>query len=55
MARWLERNGEQLFLSAVTVVETSFGIAWLAHRHASRKAALLRVWLGEVLTFMAAA
>ncbi len=51
LTAWLERNGEQLYLSAVTVTEVTFGIAWLAHRGASRKADLLRAWLHDVLVF----
>jgi hypothetical protein len=51
VADWLAHNGEHLYLSAVTVLETSYGISWLVHRRAARKAALLRAWLSDVLTF----
>jgi toxin FitB len=48
---WLERNSEQLHLSAISLMEISYGIAWLRHREARRKAALLQAWLDDVTTF----
>lgn len=48
---WLERNGEHLYLSVVSITEVSYGIAWLRHRGATRKAANLAAWLTDVLVF----
>ncbi len=48
---WLGRNGEHLYLSAVTVTEVAYGVAWLTHRRARRKAALLDAWLHDVMLF----
>jgi predicted nucleic acid-binding protein len=51
LREWLERNSEHLHLSVVSVMEISYGIAWLRHRKARRKADLLQAWLDDVLTF----
>jgi predicted nucleic acid-binding protein len=51
VAAWMKRNGDCCYLSAVTIIETSYGVAWLRHRRALRKAATLQVWLDEVLAF----
>jgi len=48
---WLERNGQHLYLSAVTVAEIAYGVARLERRGAVRRAELLRAWLGDVLIF----
>jgi predicted nucleic acid-binding protein len=48
---WLERNSEHLHLSVISLMEISYGIAWLRHRQASRKAALLQAWLDDVTAF----
>lgn len=48
---WLERNSEHLHLSVISLMEISYGIAWLRHREARRKAALLQAWLDDVTTF----
>jgi predicted nucleic acid-binding protein len=48
---WLERNSEHLYLSVVSLMEISYGIAWLRHRQARRKAALLQAWLADVAAF----
>jgi toxin FitB len=48
---WLERHGDGIHLSAVSLTEISYGIAWLKHRGAARKAALLDAWLRDVVTF----
>jgi toxin FitB len=48
---WLERNSEHLHLSVISLMEISYGIAWLRHRRAQRKAALLQAWLDDVTTF----
>jgi predicted nucleic acid-binding protein len=51
LAAWLERNSAQLHLSVISLMEISYGIAWLRHRQAWRKAALLQAWLDDVTTF----
>jgi toxin FitB len=48
---WLERNSDHLHLSVISLMEISYGIAWLHHRQAGRKAALLQAWLDDVMTF----
>jgi hypothetical protein len=48
---WLERNSEHLHVSVISLMEISYGIAWLRHRQARRKAALLQAWLDDVTTF----
>jgi toxin FitB len=48
---WLERNSERLYLSVISLMEISYGIAWLRHRQARRKAALLQAWFDDVTTF----
>lgn len=45
------RNGDGLYLSVVTIAEVIQGVAWLEHRGASRKAALLQSWLDDLTTF----
>ena len=45
---WIRRNSEQLFLSVVTLLELSYGLAWLKHRHATEKAARLEAWIDLV-------
>jgi toxin FitB len=48
---WLERNSEHLHLSVISLMEVGYGIAWLRHRQAWRKAALLQAWLDDVTAF----
>jgi toxin FitB len=48
---WLERNSERLYLSVISLMEISYGIAWLRHRQARRKAALLQAWFDDATTF----
>jgi toxin FitB len=48
---WLERNSEQLYISVISLMEISYGIAWLTHREARRKARLLQAWLDNVAAF----
>jgi len=45
---WMRRNSERLFLSVITLLELSYGLAWLKHRHASKKAARLKAWIDLV-------
>jgi hypothetical protein len=51
LREWLAGNSEQLHLSVVSLMEISYGIAWLRHRKAQRKAALLQGWLDDVVAF----
>jgi toxin FitB len=51
LAAWLERNSEHLHLSVISLMEISYGIAWLRHRRARRKAALVQAWLDDLTTF----
>lgn len=51
LAEWLVRNSEHLYLSVISLMEVSYGIAWLRHRQARRKATLLQAWLDDVTTF----
>jgi predicted nucleic acid-binding protein len=48
---WLERNSGHLHLSVISLMKISYGIAWLRHRRAHRKAALLQAWLDDMTTF----
>lgn len=48
---WLERNSERLHLSVVSLTEISYGIAWLRHRRATRKATLLQACLEDLIAF----
>ena len=51
LGEWLDRNSEHLHVSVVSVMEISYGIAWLRHRKARRKADLLQAWLDDVVAF----
>ncbi|MCA1974229.1 MAG: VapC toxin family PIN domain ribonuclease, partial [Caenispirillum sp.] len=51
LSDWLVRNGDRLYLSAVTVMEVQYGVERLRHRGAARKAALLRAWLDDMIAF----
>jgi predicted nucleic acid-binding protein len=48
---WLARNGERLFLSAVSLAEIAHGIERLVRRGSSRKAELLGAWRDDLLAF----
>jgi len=48
---WLERNGDHLYLSSVTITEVAYGVAWLRHRGARQRAALLDAWVRDVMLF----
>jgi toxin FitB len=50
---WLRRNGDDLFLSVVTVMEIQAGIAWQRQRQAAKKAKLLDAWLMALIAFHA--
>ena len=47
---WITHHGDVCFLCAVSVAEISFGIHWLLHRGATRRATALRVWLNALPT-----
>lgn len=51
LSQWLERNSEHLYLSVISLMEIGYGIAWLRHREARRKAALLQAWLDDLTAF----
>ena len=46
---WMDRNSDQLFLSAITVAEIQDGIARAGRTGAHRKAARLEEWLETLL------
>jgi len=48
VATWLVRNEQRLSLSVVTIAELRYGVEWLRHRGAERKAAELEAWLEEM-------
>jgi hypothetical protein len=48
---WLTRNGERLFLSAVSLAEIAYGTERLLRRGAGRKAELLGAWRDDLLAF----
>jgi toxin FitB len=50
---WLERNGDSVFLSVVSVTEIAYGIKRARDRGATRKAALLDAWLHDVTVYYA--
>jgi predicted nucleic acid-binding protein len=49
LIRWMGRNSDQLFLSAITVAEITDGIAKARREGARRKATALAEWLEAVL------
>ena len=51
---WLRRNGDRCFLSAVTLTEIAYGVAWLRARRATARAARLGAWLEQIIQFHAA-
>jgi toxin FitB len=51
LSTWLQRNSACLHLSVVSLMEISYGIAWLRHRRATRKARLLQAWLEDLIAF----
>jgi toxin FitB len=53
LADWLRRNGQDCYISTVTLTELAYGVAWLRHRGATAKAALLDAWQQEMLRFHA--
>jgi hypothetical protein len=42
---FVARHGDVCFICAVSVAEVSFGVHWLLHKGATRRAASLRAWL----------
>jgi predicted nucleic acid-binding protein len=53
LADWLGRNGRDCYISAVTLTELAYGVAWLRHRGATAKAARLVAWQEEMVRFHA--
>ena len=51
LSDWLDRNFDRLHLSVVSLMEISYGIAWLRHRGATRKSTLLQAWLEDLIVF----
>jgi toxin FitB len=51
LVSWLRRNGEQCYLSAVTLTEIAYGVARLRQRGAVAKARRLGAWLDEMVGF----
>jgi toxin FitB len=49
LAKWMDSNSEDLFVSAITIAEISDGIAKVRREGAKRKAAALSAWLQTVL------
>ena len=49
LAAWLQRHGEQTFLSVVSLSEIQFGVSRLVQRGAHRRAAQLQHWINAVL------
>jgi hypothetical protein len=43
------RNGDRCYLSAVTLTEIAYGVAWLRGRGATARATRLGTWLEQVL------
>jgi predicted nucleic acid-binding protein len=54
IADWLRRNGDACYLSAVTLTEIAYGVAWLRHKKATARAARLARWLDQVVQHHAA-
>lgn len=52
-AAWIRQNGDQLFLSTITIAEIEAGIAGAARIGATTKAERLRRWLAAVEHFYA--
>jgi len=45
---WIRCNSRHLFLSVVTLLELSYGLAWLKHSRATDKASRLEAWIDLV-------
>ena len=50
---WIRQNAQVLYLSVVTLLELSYGLAWLRHRGATARAARLQLWLTAVCSHYA--
>lgn len=53
LAGWLRRNGDDCYVSAVSLTEIAYGVARLRHRGATAKAARLAAWQEEMVLFHA--
>lgn len=49
LAKWMDSNSQDLFVSAISIAEISDGIAKVLREGAKRKAAALSAWLQTVL------
>ena len=49
LGAWLQRYGDQAFLSVISLSEIQYGIAQLIRRGAHRRAAQLQQWIHAVL------
>jgi predicted nucleic acid-binding protein len=45
---WIRERSHELYLSVVTLLELSCGLAWLRHRGATARAARLQLWMDTV-------
>ncbi|MBM6594093.1 type II toxin-antitoxin system VapC family toxin [Microvirga pudoricolor] len=53
LSDWLDANGQDSYLSVVTIGEMEYGVARLIERGATKKAAALQAWLESVLELFA--
>ncbi len=54
LAAWLQRHGDQAYLSVVSLSEIQYGVARLVQRGAHRRAAQLQQWINTVVDHYAA-
>jgi predicted nucleic acid-binding protein len=47
---WLLKHAAYCYLSAATVTELSFGVSWLRHKRATKRAASLADWLETLMS-----
>lgn len=45
---WMRENSHALYLSVITLLEVSYGLAWLRHSGATARAARLELWIDAV-------
>jgi predicted nucleic acid-binding protein len=51
LVNWLRRNGDRCYLSAVTLTEIAYGVAWLRGRGVTARAARPGAWLEQIIQF----
>ncbi len=49
LAAWLQRHGDQAYLSVISLSEIQYGVAQLIRRGAHRRAAQLQQWINAIL------